>query len=117
MFQENHQPDISNIMKNPMKPPCSYGFSYGFPMVFLWFSHSNNTQTPSESPMFSAISAGPLLAGLADGVQGLGEGGEIPGGHRPFQKGAVSIGFLEKNMYIIAVPLVNIKIDGIYGCE
>ena len=34
MLQENHQPDISNIMKNPMKPPCSSGFSYSFP----WFS-------------------------------------------------------------------------------
>ena len=62
-------------------------YSYGFP----WFSHSNTIQTPSESPIFSAISW--ALARLADCVQGLGEGGEIPGGHRPFRKGAVSIGF------------------------
>ena len=66
---------------------------------FLWFSHSNTTQTPSESPIFSAISAGPV-AGLADGVQGLSEGGKIPrDGHRPTKRGGASVFFGEEYVY------------------
>ena len=42
---------VSNTMKNPMKPP----YSYGLPMVFLWFTGGYFTENPQKKWMMVEV--------------------------------------------------------------